>query len=127
QGPITGVELDTVVIQLAHDEFDLQKDKLVEVTQADAAGYVAHSTRKFDLIIIDLFIDLKVPEQFYGKGFWKNIESCVKDNKFVLFNAGINLDQAEIKAFLKSVPTSFNHQIRAKLSFTNTVINFQKK
>ncbi|HLS30608.1 MAG TPA: fused MFS/spermidine synthase [Flavobacteriaceae bacterium] len=126
QGPITGVELDPVVIQIANDEFDLQKDQLVEVIQADAAEYIAHSTRKFDLVIVDLFIDLKVPEQFYGKGFWQNVESRVNDNKFVLFNAGINLDHAEIKKILSNVPTSFEHQIRAKLSFTNTVINFRK-
>lgn len=127
QGPITGVELDPVVIQLANDEFDLQKDKLVEVIQADAEKFVAESTRTFDLVIVDIFIDLKVPEQFYSKRFWKNVEACVNDNGFALFNAGINLDQETVNEFLNQIPISFAYQVRPKLQFSNTVINLHKK
>src|SRR5690625_1752355 len=64
-GPVTGVELDPVVIEIARTEFNILKDPKVELIEADAEKFIAETRQKFDLIVIDLFVDIQVPEQFY--------------------------------------------------------------
>ncbi|HLS30607.1 MAG TPA: fused MFS/spermidine synthase [Flavobacteriaceae bacterium] len=126
RGPITGVEKDPVVIQIAKNEFGIHKDRQVELIEAEAKKYIIHSDRKFDLVIIDLFIDVKVPSRFYSKKFWKYIENSVNKNGFVLFNAGVDLCEEKLDEFLERVPSSFVYQIKSEVLGTNTVIIFQK-
>jgi len=123
---VVGVEIDPVVIEIAKNEFHLLQDKKVELIHADAEEYIAKTKEKFDLIIVDLFIDVKVPPQFYTQEFWKNVATSVNANGFVLFNAGIDLDQNKVEEFLTLVPDSFIAQINFEVLVSNTVIIFNK-
>lgn len=125
-GPVTGVELDPVVIEIARTEFNILKDPKVELIEADAEKFIAETRQKFDLIVIDLFVDIQVPEQFYKPGFWKNVADRVNPNGFILFNAGIFLPEEKQEEFLSKIPDSFIYQLNLNVMISNTVIIFQK-
>lgn len=108
QGPITGIEIDLLVIEIAEKEFKSVGFENVKWVLADAIEYVAEAKDKFDLIVVDVFIDAKVPQGIYDASFWRNIESLVADNKFVLFNAGIDLAEDKMYNFIDVLPESLS-------------------
>lgn len=108
QGPITGIEIDPLVIEIAEKEFKSVGFENVKWVLADAIEYVAEAKDKFDLIVVDVFIDAKVPQGIYDASFWRNIESLVADNKFVLFNAGIDLAEDKMYNFIDVLPESLS-------------------
>lgn len=125
-GPILGVELDPVVIEIAEKEFNITQYDNVEIVQADAKRFLPKHNKKYDLIIIDVFIDIKVPKKFYSPKFWKKIEDKVNENGFVLFNAGIDLSQNDIDAFLDNLLDSFVYSLKTNVLRSNTVFILQK-
>ncbi len=124
--PVVAVEIDPIVIDIAHNEFDIGKEKDLEIHCTDAWNFVEKCDSQFDLIIIDIFIDLVVPEKFYKPEFWEMIEKIVTQNGFVLFNTGIDLNEAEVKKFLDGLPKNFIYQENYNVLKTNTVIIKQK-
>lgn len=126
QGSITGIEIDPLVIEIAEKEFKSVGFENVKWVLADAIEYVAEAKDKFDLIVVDVFIDAKVPQGIYDASFWRNIESLVADNKFVLFNAGIDLAEDKMYNFIDVLPESFIYQKKLNVLVSNTVFIFQK-
>lgn len=45
--------------------------------------------KKFDLIIIDLFIDTKIPDSFHSHYFWQHIIKATSLKGSILFNASL--------------------------------------
>ncbi|HLS70982.1 MAG TPA: fused MFS/spermidine synthase [Chitinophagaceae bacterium] len=125
-GPILGVELDPVVIEIAEKEFNISQFHDVEIVKADGKKFLKNHTKQYDLIIIDIFIDIKVPKRFYSQKFWKKVENRVQLNGFVLFNAGIDLTEKEIDKFLNSLPISFVYMVKTEVLKSNTLIILQK-
>lgn len=125
-GKITGVELDPVVIDLAKSEFDLLDFGNVEVIQEDAAVYVKNSKDVFDLIVVDLFINIEVPAVFYKQEFWNDVQNLVSDDGFVLFNAGIDWDLESMYDFLDRIPDTFVYQKILNVNGCNTLILLHK-
>jgi len=98
QNNITAVELDDAIINIASQEFNIQNSNRTTIIHQDALQYVQNCDKKFDLIIVDIFIDQKVPEAFYEKPFWSKTIALVSTNGNILFNAGILLtDDQKIK------------------------------
>ena len=54
------------------------------------------------------------------------IENNVNPNGFILFNAGIDMDEAKSEVFLEQIPDSFIYQENYFVLKTNTVIIMQK-
>ncbi len=126
QGCVTAVEIDPVVINIAHSEFNIGRKQKLEIICMDAWDFIKKSDRKFDLIIVDIFIDLDVPEKFYKPAFWKMIQKNVSRNGFVLFNAGIDIKEKQTVNFVNKLPESFIYQKNYYVLGTNTVIIMQK-
>ena len=89
-GKVTAVEFDQAIIDIARDEFDISAIESLEIIHADALEYVNQCDERFDLIIVDLFIDAEVPPVFYSLEFWDSIAQLISANGQILFNAGIN-------------------------------------
>lgn len=85
-GNVTAVDIDPVVIDVAEKEFGIVGDSKTKIVCADAFDFVKLDTSKFDLIIIDLFIDNMVPEKFLREDFWKEILKKVNNNGTIIFN-----------------------------------------
>jgi spermidine synthase len=87
---ITAVEIDPVVIEVAKDEFGIFPGNGLTIIQNDALLFVEKTNERFDLIIVDLFIDDKVPNQFYSAEFCRNITRICSAGGQIIFNVGLN-------------------------------------
>lgn len=86
---ITGVEIDPVVLDLANHYFGLNTLNNVDLITYDAFEFVLRTKKKYDLIIIDIFFDTKMPEFLFEKHFIFRISQIIKNQGFVIFNTMI--------------------------------------
>ncbi|KQB42326.1 spermidine synthase [Flavobacterium aquidurense] len=93
KGKITGVEIDSDMIQIANQYFNLDQIKQLEIIIDDAFEFVLKTKNKYDLIIIDIFEDIKMPNFLFESFFSERICFLLENNGFVLFNTMI-LDEA---------------------------------
>lgn len=89
---IVAVEIDPKVIQIAAKEFEITEFENQKIIQEDAFKYVENSSEVFQLIIIDIFVDLDVPNKFFEKEFCHNVSKLIDKNGFFIFNIGVNLN-----------------------------------
>ena len=86
KGKITGVEIDEEVLKIAKDYFKLNEIKNLELVLDDAFEYVLKTKLKYDLIIIDIFQDTKMPNFLFEDFFINRVNFLLKLNGFILFN-----------------------------------------
>ena len=89
KGKITAVEFDKKIIEIARDEFSILQFSDLVIKNADAFEFVRQAREKYDLIIIDLFIDTQVQPQFYSIDFIENVCQLMPPGSFLIFNLGI--------------------------------------
>lgn len=123
---IKAVEIDPVVIEIAEKKFNIKRSAQLEIVKDDAIKYIQKTQKKFDLIIVDIFIDLEVPQKIYSKNFWNDLESKLKLNGYILFNAGIDMIDQQIDDFLNQLSDNFVYQINYDVYESNTVIILHK-
>ena len=82
----TAVELDESVIQLAAGFTFPRLLQKIEVVHADAEIFVQTDTRKYDFIIVDLFLDDIVPPFFNTKEGLVRLKELLKKNGMILIN-----------------------------------------
>ncbi|GGG28897.1 spermidine synthase [Hymenobacter glacieicola] len=86
-GPITAVELDPAIVELAATEFGIRPDAQLQIVCADAFEWVATApTDAYGLIVIDLFIDLTLPRQLSEVYFWQQVRRVLQPGGAVLLN-----------------------------------------
>ncbi|WP_445721941.1 spermidine synthase [Flavobacterium sp.] len=83
---IIGVEIDESVIEISNTYFGLDKIPNYKTVIADASQFVSKTTRTYDLIIIDIFQDSKMPDFLFSQEFINAIKKIVTKNGFILFN-----------------------------------------
>ena len=86
KGKIKGVEIDKEVITIANDYFHLDEIQNLEIIIDDAFEFVLETKEKYDLIIIDVFQDMKMPDFLFDKQFVDRICILLNSNGFILFN-----------------------------------------
>lgn len=116
-GPIHAVEIDQTIIDLAHKEFSISTSDMLTIERADAASFVRQHTRTYGLVLVDLFIDTKVPGAFLSEAFCEKLLGLC--DGYILFNLGMNLtenDQAH------QVPSFFRKQLQHKVLLLDNVL-----
>ena len=96
KGQITAIELDKQIIKIAAAEFGVKNNQNLSIINENAFDYVIKSNKKFDFILIDIFVDNIVPKEFYSLQFWNAILKLLKPNARFLFNAGILLKDSNL-------------------------------
>lgn len=84
--PITAIEKDEVVIELAKKYFNIDKYKSLIIKKTDAFDYVINTSIKYDLIISDLFIDNNVPKIFASRAYLKNLKRISSESSCIMYN-----------------------------------------
>ena len=115
KGKITGVEIDPDMIQIANQYFNLDQIKQLEIVIDDAFEFVLKTKNIYDLIIIDVFEDIKMPNFLFETFFTQRILLLLKDKGFVIFNTMI-LDEAHNVRNRKYIS-----EINSKLFITKTL------
>lgn len=85
-GKITGVDIDKHVIAIANEYFHLDKIKNLQIIIEDAFEFVLKTQEKYDLIIIDIFQDTKMPNFLFEAFFINRICYLLSPKGFILFN-----------------------------------------
>lgn len=83
---IIGVEKDGKVLEYAYKYFNLINYNNLRIVKTDAIQYVKNCEDKYDLIVIDLFIENRVPVEAKQIEFLRNIKDILKPNSIVFFN-----------------------------------------
>ena len=84
---MVGVEKDKVVIELAKKYFLIDQYKRLTLHCDDAYHFVLNNPRTgFDLIIVDIFIDLLVPEKFQEEKFLSALNKLLSENGILFYN-----------------------------------------
>lgn len=94
KGKITGVEIDSDIIEIANQFFKLNEILQLQIIIDDAFEFVLKTTEKYDLIVIDIFQDIKMPNFLFESYFIDRICFLLKSKGVVLFNTML-LNQAE--------------------------------
>jgi spermidine synthase len=83
---ITGVEIDSKVIDIATTYFNLGCYHNFEIIIEDARIFIAQNEQKFDFILIDIFEDNAMPDFLFEDPFIENIKLAMTKNSYILFN-----------------------------------------
>ncbi len=125
-GKIVAVEIDPVIIDIARYEFNIIPNKDLKIECIDAAEYVTKKTRKFDLILVDVFIDDKIPGKLLSREFWKHLSQKTNLGGRILFNAFTDVDK--IKNVTEELQLS-GHEVNymKKINGANLIIHAVRK
>lgn len=83
---ITGVDIDPVVLDLGKRYFDTDNYPNTHLICDDAFHFVAQDTEMYDLIVIDLFIERRVPKTFLSTGFMELVKQRLNPGGSIFFN-----------------------------------------
>ncbi len=87
QVSLTGVEKDPVVLELGRKYFDLDQYKDLKLELMDVYDFVLNSSAvPYDLVIVDVFIDLLVPEKVREERFITVLNGFLSDRGILFFN-----------------------------------------
>ncbi|MFD1016877.1 spermidine synthase [Winogradskyella rapida] len=122
--PIEAVEIDPVIVEIAKHEFGITENKNLKIHCADAFEFITANSKAFDLIIVDLYIDLSVPDTFLSETFWTQVLASKSSKGCILFNASVQAKNAskidDLVQFLKT--KVYQVQVYKKVNNTNTLI-----
>lgn len=100
----TAIEIDEQVIYLA-SKYELPYlSSPIQLICADASIWIEQATEKFDMIAIDLFLDVIIPGRFKQTDFLTKAKNLLNDNGLLLFNclAYTEQDQIDSKRFFET-------------------------
>lgn len=83
---ITGVEADEKVLVLYEKYFIEEITSELNLVEAFAEDYVTTITKTYDLIIVDVFIDIEVPSSIKESSFYKPLQNRLNKNGILIFN-----------------------------------------
>ena len=86
KGKITAVEIDSEIIKIANRFFKLNEIPQLEIVIDDAFEFVLKTTEKYDLIVVDIFQDTKMPNFLFESFFIDRICLLLKSKGNILFN-----------------------------------------
>lgn len=86
---ITVIEIDKKIVEVARKHFGLDNNQNLKVIIGDAfkvVGDFSKSKKRFDLIIVDLFVGEKVPEKIISAAFLKSLSNITSKEGLIIFN-----------------------------------------
>lgn len=86
EAEITAVEIDPQIIQIAKNDFQIERFAKLNIVEADAAEFVERSSESFDMIIVDLFVGNTVPKIFTQAAFINKIGKLLDPNGKLIYN-----------------------------------------
>ncbi len=86
RGKITGIDIDPDIIQIANEHFKLDEIPNLLMIVDDAFEFVLKTKLHYDLIIIDIFQDLMMPNFLFEVFFTNRLSQILNKDGFILFN-----------------------------------------
>lgn len=116
---LTAIEIDPLMIHIAREEFEIDQLENITIIQADAIDYVKHCTGRYACIVVDVFIDDKVPDTVQSFGFLKELKRMLNPGGRIL----INTIQRDTK--LNQYEFALYHALK-ELGFEVQIVNVER-
>lgn len=128
KGKITGVEIDAEIIEIAKKYFKLDEIKNLELHLDDAFEFVLKTKNNYDLIIIDIFQDTKMPNFLFEDFFINRINFLLNPEGFILFNTMVISEKDRIRNLDYRKKFNGNYSIRMypKVEIHNELFTIKK-
>ena len=128
KGKIIGVEIDAAVVEIANTYFKLDKISNLEIVIDDAFEFILKTKDNYDLIIIDIFQDTKMPNFLFEDFFINRINSLLKVNGFILFNTMVINEENEERNLNYKTKFNGNYSLRMypKVEVHNELFTIKK-
>ncbi|WP_190242460.1 spermidine synthase [Hymenobacter lapidiphilus] len=86
-GPVTAIELDPAVLEVAATEFGVKPGPSLHIVCADAFAWLpAAPPNCFELAVVDLFLDLTLPAELGEAAFWQQLRRVLQPGGRALCN-----------------------------------------
>ena len=120
---ITAVDIDSVIIDIAKTEFGITENDALKILCLDAYDFMKSNTTLFDLIIVDLYIDLSIPHKFLSLEFWEAVLDSKSSKGDIIFNAAVGTQDSNLDDIISFLSTKiFKTTVFENVNDTNTVI-----
>ncbi len=83
---ITGVDADSLLFRIAEDDFGIRPDASLNCITARAEEFIAHNREHYDLIVVDVFVNDRVPEEITEESFLKNVGGALNPGGRIYLN-----------------------------------------
>jgi len=105
----TAIEIDEVVCGLASKYVLNDLSSSVDIITTDAYHYVKMDKKKYDLVAMDVFVDVEVPNKFMTTSFLHELKNKVNDKGILLYNilSDTKNDLANSQVLLEKCKTVF--------------------
>lgn len=106
---ITAVEIDPMIIEIALKEFDIIPNSKLEIVNNDANIFLKYTKERYNLIIVDLFNDVTIPDFVFQTEFIKSVYHVLDLNGSIIFNTFILSDVHKVrnKKFVENLKRYF--------------------
>lgn len=107
---ITAIEIDPVIIEIALKEFDIIPNSKLEIVNNDANVFLKYTKEHYNLIIVDLFNDVTIPDFVFQTEFIKSVYNVLHLNGSIIFNTFILSDVHKVrnKKFVENLKRYFS-------------------
>jgi spermidine synthase len=106
------VEINPKMVEVSKKFFHLKETEHIKVFMEDGVEYIRNVSNnhiKYDLIILDAFVDYKIPQQFVNLEFMKLLKNILSSNGVVAINIMHSEDLAlESKLFAQIFGNFYN-------------------
>lgn len=128
EGKITGVEIDSNIVEIANTYFGLDKIKNFNLVIDDAFEYVLKTKEKYDLIIIDVFQDTTMPNFLFEDFFINRVNFLLNTNGFILFNTMVINEKDVIRNidYKKKFDKNYSLRMYPKVEEHNELFTIKK-
>lgn len=128
KGQIIGVEIDPEIIEIANTYFKINEIENLEIVIEDAFEFVLRTKDKFDLIIIDVFQDTKMPSFLFEAHFIQRVNSMLNTNGFILFNTMVINEKNRIRNldYRKNFDENYSLRMYPKVEVHNELFTIKK-
>ena len=126
---IDAIEIDEKVIELGNKYFGLGQYTNLNIIITDASNFVKTTNKKYDLILVDLFKGINVPDKFLAPPFFELLKNLVTNDgeiliNFVAYNYETKQQEKEIgEKLIKIFPT---HTKVYQFEYMNRIFHLKK-
>jgi spermidine synthase len=83
---IDAVEISGLIISLAEKFFGLKASDRVALYNEDALEFVKRTTKRYDLVILDVYSGIQMPPHLYSKAFFDSLAERMKEGAILSIN-----------------------------------------
>lgn len=83
---IDAIEIDEQVVELGNKYFNLDQYPRLNIMIDDAINFIKTTGKTYDLILVDLFKGINVPDEFLSQQFFEQLKRSLNEQGDILFN-----------------------------------------